>query len=207
MALASQVLFLSMPKNNRNGQAAILSPQQLNKLFKAMPSSHHRLIFNICRYTTERISAVLKLQISDVYEKKGAPKSIIVFRGSTRKASAGKPGKTREVPVHPRLRELLIAYKVPTETSWLFPNPYNLRSHLSRQAVDEALRRACEKAGLEGMGISTHSFRRTAITELANNGTGIKIIQKITGHASLSQLSAYIEVSERQVEEAINCIL
>ena len=195
-----------MPKINRCGQAAVLSRQEMARLFRAIQSPSHRLIFAICRYTTERISAVLKLEILDVYDTKGKVRPIITFKGINRKGSRGKPGKTRQVPVHPRLKELLDGYEVTPLCKWLFPNPVDPTKHISRQAADEALRRACLKAGLGDAGVSTHTFRRTAITELANSGVQIRVIQEITGHASLAQLKTYIEVSEDQVKEAIKLL-
>lgn len=195
-----------MPKINGCGQAAVLSRQEMARLFRAMSSKNHRLIFAICRYTTERISAVLALEPLDVYDTKGKVRPIITFRGVNRKGSKGKPGKTRQIPTHPRLRELLDGYEVPQGSKWLFPNSSDPTKHITRQAVDEGLRRACEKAGLGDAGVSTHTFRRTAITELANSGVNIRVIQEVTGHASLAQLKSYIEVSEKQVKEAINLL-
>jgi integrase/recombinase XerD len=195
-----------MPKINRSGQAAVLSRQEMARLFRAMQSEHHRIIFAICRYTTERITAVLKLEVLDIYDTKGKVRPIITFRGVNRKGSNGKPGKTRQVPTHPRLRELLDGYEVSSGSKWLFPNPSDPTKHITRQSADEALRRACEKAGLGDAGVSTHTFRRTAITELANSGVNIRVIQEVTGHASLAQLKTYIEVSEKQVKEAINLL-
>lgn len=191
-----------MPKINRSGQAKVLTKTEMSKLMRSFGSPSHKLIFAICRYTTERVTAVLKLELLDVYDTKGKPRPILTFKGANRKGYKGKPGKTRQVPVHSGLRELLEAYEIP-KSKWLFPCPENPLKHLSRQSADAALRRACDKAGLGDAGISTHSFRRTAITELANSGVNIRVIQEITGHSNLSQLKTYIEVSEEQVREAI----
>lgn len=187
---------------NRNGQAKVLSKTEMSKVMRSFTSPSHKLIFAICRFTTERVSAVLKLELLDVYDSKGKIRPILTFKGSKRKGYKGRPGKTRQVPIHASLRELLEAYEIP-KSKWLFPNPENPLKHISRQAADAALRRACDKAGLGDAGISTHSFRRTAITELANSGVNIRVIQEITGHSNLGQLKTYIEVSEEQVREAI----
>jgi len=195
-----------MPKINRCGQAAVLSRQEMARLFRAINAPNHRLIFAICRYTTERIGAVLRLQPLDVYDSKGKVRPIITFRGVNRKGYAGKPGKTRQVPTHPRLKELLDAYEVPPNSKWLFPSSIDNTKPMTRQSVDDALRRACARAGLEDAGVSTHTFRRTAITELANSGVQIRVIQEITGHANLGQLKSYIEVSPKQVKEAIQLL-
>lgn len=192
-----------MPKHNRTGQAKVLSKNEMSRLMRAFTTPSHKLIFSICRYTTERITAVLKLEILDVYDSKGKVRPILTFKGKNRKGYGGKPGATRQVPVHPALKELLEAYELPTGTKWLFPSSRDNKKHITRQSVDAALRGACDRAGLGDLGISTHSFRRTAITDLAGAGIHISTIQAITGHASLGQLKTYIEVSEEQVKEAI----
>jgi integrase/recombinase XerD len=192
-----------MPKVNRVGQAKILSKAEMSKIFKAFRHDDHRLIFAICRYTAERVGAVIRLQPLDVFDAKGIVRPILTFRGATRKGSNHKPGKTRQVPVHPALAELLTAYEVQKGQKWLFPSPVDANKHITIQSADLALRTACDRAGLGDRGISTHSFRRTAITELSKAGINIRVIQRITGHAKLEQLSTYIEVSEEEVTAAI----
>lgn len=88
----------------------------------------------------------------------------------------------------------------------MFPSRADEEKHISKQAADEALRRCCDRAGLGDKGISTHSFRRTAITALAKAGTSPRVIQSFTGHKKLEQLVAYIEVSDEEVKEAIEIL-
>lgn len=195
-----------MPKVNGVGQAKVLSQNELSKIFKNFRHDDHRLIFGVCRYTAERIGAVLQLQPLDVFDAKGNVRPILTFRGRTRKGSNHKQGKTRQVPVHPALAEMLRAYKIEKGQKWLFPSPTDPNKHLTQQSADLALRTACDRAGLGDRGISTHSFRRTAITELSKKGVGIRVIQKITGHAKLEQLSSYIEVSEEEVIAALESL-
>jgi integrase/recombinase XerD len=201
-----QIYKKIMPKINRAGQAKVLTKAEMSKLFKAFRHDDHRLIFAICRYTAERVGAVLKLTPLDVYDAKGKIRPILTFRGNTRKGNNHKPGKTRQVPVHPSLAELLASYPVNLKGKFLFPSPRDENKPLTIQSADLALRTACDRAGLGDKGISTHSFRRTAITELAKSGVSVRVIQKITGHAKLEQLSTYIEVSEEEVIAALESL-
>ncbi|AFZ22365.1 tyrosine-type recombinase/integrase [Allocoleopsis franciscana] len=195
-----------MPKVNRSGQAKVLSKVEMSKIMRSFQSPSHKLIFAICRYTAERISAVLKLETLDVFDVKGKVRPVITFKGANRKGYKNKPGKTRQIHLHPALKELLEAYEIPVGSKWLFPSRDNPLNHLARQSADEALRRACSHAGLGDAGISTHSFRRTAITELDKSGVSIRVIQEVTGHRNIGQLKTYIEVSEAQVTEAIKLL-
>ncbi|MBD2093742.1 tyrosine-type recombinase/integrase [Trichocoleus sp. FACHB-591] len=50
------------------------------------------------------------------------------------------------------------------------------------------------------VGVSTHSFRRTALTQMSSAGMPLRVIQEISGHRSLQALQRYLEVSELQLE-------
>ncbi len=46
---------------------------------------------------------------------------------------------------------------------------------------------------------STHSFRRTALTQMSNAGIPLRVVQEISGHRNLEQLQRYLEVSDDQI--------
>ncbi len=63
------------------------------------------------------------------------------------------------------------------------------------------MREAFERVGIEGG--STHSFRRTGLTQLSNAGIPLRVIQEISGHTNLEQLQKYLEVKPEQVRGAV----
>lgn len=192
-----------MPKINRNGQSAILSDSDYSRIRKHLKNKQHRLIWDIARYTGERWGAILKLRVDDVYDDRGRPRDEITFRACTRKKSPDGQQKTRQVPLHPHLRDSLEVYKACTESEWLFPSPSDRSAPLTLRAGDLALRRAIALAGLESKGISTHSTRRTFITRLHSQGVDLYTLQKITGHQDLKALGRYVEISADRVLNAI----
>jgi len=64
---------------------------------------------------------------------------------------------------------------------------------LTRFMADKLLKSACFRLGL--VGVSTHSFRRTALTQMANAGIPLRHIQEISGHNDLGTLQRYLEVT------------
>ncbi|MGB5711949.1 MAG: tyrosine-type recombinase/integrase, partial [Waterburya sp.] len=58
-----------------------------------------------------------------------------------------------------------------------------------------------QRVGIEG--VSTHSFRRTALTQMSTAGVPIRVIQEISGHRTLDELYKYLEVRPEQVKGAI----
>ncbi len=59
------------------------------------------------------------------------------------------------------------------------------------------MRGACKQVGI--IGVSTHSFRRSALSQISNAGIPLRIIQEISGHRNLEQLQRYLEVTDDQV--------
>ena len=70
--------------------------------------------------------------------------------------------------------------------------------------IHRILTAACKRVGI--VGASTHSFRRIALTTLHNEGVPLRIIQTISGHKSLATLQKYLEVTEKDKEEAISLL-
>ncbi|MEM9487335.1 MAG: site-specific integrase [Cyanobacteria bacterium P01_F01_bin.116] len=175
-----------MPKRDRNGKAEIWTDERLDQLWLEL-APRFRALFSICLYTGCRVSEARQLQAEDIIE------NYIVFRKQTTKAKA-----TRQVKLHPKLRTVLAEIELPSE-GYLFPGKF--RGCITRQTADYALRQACDLLGFRGY--STHSFRRTALTRLSNAGTPLRVIQKISGHASLTELQKYLDVTDDQMEDAI----
>ena len=113
---------------------------------------------------------------------------------------------------HLQLREAVIRLGVYNSTSYgfLFLNPQNPylfsgaegNGCLSASVAKEIFRNACKRVGI--VGASTHSWRRTALTEMHKAGVPLRTIQKISGHVRLKNLQRYLEVSREEVAEAIN---
>lgn len=172
-------------KNNRNGQASTLSESELSELFDTL-SPRYRLLFAICYYTSCRVSEALSLKRSDIVGDR------IVFRAATTKEK-----RTRELKISSRLASVIESVGLP-QSGFIFPNGKG--GHVSRQAADKALREASDYIGL--VGVSTHSFRRSAITKLHSQGVPLKTIQRRSGHASLANLALYIDVDQAEIDNA-----
>lgn len=181
-------------KVNRNGQGKILTVTELQRLFtEGLPSPRDRALFGICLFTGCRVSEALALQTSDI---KGG---VVTFKRSVTKGQL----KTRAMDIQPGLAQLLANYQ-PVKPGALFPGMRGVSEHLTRFAADKILRAACERVGLEG--VSTHSFRRTALTMMSSAGIPLRHIQEISGHNDLGTLQRYLEVTPEQRRDAVAVI-
>ncbi len=184
-------------KINRYGQAKVLSQPELELLFASgLQTQRDRTLFGVCLYTACRIAEACTLKTCDIFNSKEVVRSHLVIRRAATKGQLD----TRTIPILDDLRLLLIAYQPDAGKTYLFSGQWG-RGHLHPDSAARILRTACARVGIEG--VSTHSFRRTALTQMSNAGIPLRVIQKISGHRSLTQLSAYLEVQPEQVTGAI----
>lgn len=195
-------------KNNRHGQAEILKDLELDRIYKQLQSESHKLFFNIARFTGERFGAIAQLQVCDVYVCYSGikePLAEITFRAQTRKASPSGERKTRQAFVCDRLNDYLSSYRGELGKVWLFPSKIKDDLPITFSAADKWLRTAVERAGLGHRGISTHTFRRTFITKLYEEGAiDIYGIQQMIGHSSIMTTQRYLGVSKQKLSSAMN---
>jgi integrase/recombinase XerD len=176
-----------------NGQGKILTSEELRRLFtEGFTRERDRALFGICLFTGCRVSEALALQTTDI---KGGT---LTFRKSTTKGKL----KTRVVDIQPGLAQLLAEY--PTSPGALFPGMRGRSLTLTRFMADKILKAACGRVGLDG--VSTHSFRRTALTMMSSAGIPLRVIQEISGHNDLGTLQRYLEVSPEQKKRAVAVI-
>ena len=187
-------------KIDRYGQAKIFTPEEIQLLFtQGLTKERDRALFGICLYGATRIREACTLRTADVYNRKGTPRSDLIIR---KENSKGKLA-TRTIPMIEELRSLLIDYYPQPRTWFLFSGRHG-KGHIHPDSAGRILKDACDKLDLEG--VSTHSFRRTALTQMSNAGIPLRVIQKISGHRSLGVLQEYLDVTPEQVRGAASSL-
>lgn len=188
-------------KIDGHGQAKILTPEEIEDLFSAQNSNERdRALYAVMLYTACRVSEAVQLRKRDVYDRKGRVRPELLFRKGTTKGKLA----TRCVPIIEDLRRRLVEYQPREDNLYLFPGYiYGNRcdTYLHQDSAQWILKKACNRIGIEG--VSSHSFRRTALTQMSNAGIPLRIIQEISGHRTLDELYKYLEVKEDQVRGAV----
>lgn len=134
-----------------------------------------------------RVSEAVGLRISHVYFKEGFIRVI------------GKGDKERLVPIGEMASDAVKAYldKRPeaadnVSDDIMFLNRFG-RS-LSRQSVFKMIQKQTVMAGLAGRDISPHTFRHSFATHLIENGAGLRMVQEMLGHESITTTEIYTHV-------------
>ena len=166
-------------------------------LISKLPEKHHQIVAEICRRTGCRIGEATQLTWCMVLE------SAVTFqRGITKGKLA-----SRSVPVTLALWEAMRSWRVawlvrqgraPVAGDYLVPGRF-VGSCLSTSSFMDALERTASESGLEG--VSSHIFRRTALTSAYNDGLLLRLLMALSGYKSMSALQRYLEVTPLQREE------
>jgi integrase/recombinase XerD len=146
-----------------------------------------------------RAKELAALRWHDVFDSNGALRDVLHL-----KAAYTKGAKTRDVFLSsPKLRRALLDYRSRTR-----PNDGSLplfRSqkggNLSPSSMARALKSLYREAGLPTA--SSHSGRRTLITNLAERGIDLKAISAIAGHASVRTTAHYVEANPMRLSRIL----
>jgi integrase/recombinase XerD len=150
-----------------------------------------------------RIGEVACLRWSDVINQDGTVKEEIRLLPDMTKGR-----HPRTVFVNIKLREELAAYAAQArcvDRSYpFFASQKSIRSGFGANSLAQAFALLYAGAGVEGA--SSHSGRRTFLTNLANKGTAIHILKTLAGHRSISTTAAYLYSSPSQLKAAVELV-
>jgi integrase/recombinase XerD len=198
LSLGSQLNYLFQMKTNRYGQAAVLNSQQLDQLISALPARHHQVLAEVCRRTGCRISEARQLTWGCITS------SGVTFPKTITKGKLA----SRTIPATQKLQGVLAGWRVewkslnerdPAAGDYVFPGRFAGQC-LSSRAFMDALELAAHETGLEG--VSSHSFRRSALSAASEAGVPLAALRALSGHQSLSTLQRYLEISQTAKEQA-----
>jgi len=188
-------------------QARTLTSPEIDQLLEHIDTKKYalrnRCMMLLTHWAGLRIGEVACLRWSDVITNEGAVKEEIRLLPDMTK---GRHART--VFVSAKLRAELQAYadqaKCVERSYPFFASQKSIRTGFSANSLAQTFALLYEGAGLEGA--SSHSGRRTFLTNLANKGTAIHILKTLAGHRSISTTAAYLYSSPGQLKAAVELI-
>lgn len=172
----------------------------LKQPVNVLKSNRDRALFGLGIYTGLRVGEIIALRYDQVFTASGGVRNNLKVVRLKKKNTVYS-----EIPIHPKLRERLTEYqKKITKGDWLFPSEDSATGHLERVRAHHILRDAFDRLRLDDA--STHSMRRTCLTNMSRAGVPLRTIQEISGHASLSQLQEYLAVDPADKHHAISML-
>lgn len=111
-----------------------------------------------------------------------------------------KNGRARAFTLPPKALQHVDAWRQgcpENQRGWIFPgNP--ARQPLSTRAGQLAITRLAQRVGLQG--VSSHSFRRSALTTAHQAGLPLRALAELSGHQSLASLQRYLDADAARAQ-------
>lgn len=166
---------------------AVLSRDEVVRFLEAVPSLKSRVALTTAYAAGLRVSEVVSIEIPHIDSER------MVIR-----IEDGKGGRSRYVMLSPQLLGILRAYwKLTRPKRFLFPGR-DQNTALSVTVLHAACRSARAAAGIAKK-VSVHTLRHSFATHLLEQGTDIRIIQALLGHANLSSTARYTRVATSMI--------
>ena len=164
----------------------ILSCQEVHSLIDVTGNPKHKAIIALLYSSGIRIGELINLGLRDI--------------DSTRmriRVVHGKGNKSRDTLLAEKTLHLLRDYYKfiqPKPLLYVFEAGWSRGKPYSASSVRKIVKRAAAKAGIK-KDISPHSLRHAFATHLLEQGTNLKVIQKLLGHTSLRSTMVYLHVA------------
>jgi integrase/recombinase XerD len=148
-----------------------------------------------------RVGEIASLRLGDVRNSDGAIKAEVRL---TAEQTKGRQPRTVFLPQ--KLRDELQAYlalrKGAADSQPLFLTAG--RRAFSANVMAQHFHYLFRRAGVAGA--SSHSMRRSFITNLANQGIGVRVLASLAGHRSIAVTQRYIDVNDDMKRRAVELV-
>ena len=186
-------------------QARALNAAEMEQVLTHVNASRHahrnRCFILLTHLAGMRVGEVASLRWVDALTADGHIKEEIRLLPEMTK---GKHART--VFISTRLREELQRYadiyrrSAPLECP-LFYSQKDARKGFTANSLTQTVAKLYRGAGLDGA--TSHSGRRSFLTNLANKGTAIHLLRTLAGHRSISTTATYLYSSPTQLKAAV----
>ena len=185
-------------------QAKTLNATELRRVLDYTATRKHSARNRALLMTTflsgMRVGEVASLRFSDVLNTDGSVKNEIRLR-----AEQTKGKEARVVFVSEKLRKELEQYvrllNITDMSRKFFYSQKTKSDGFTANTLTQFFHYLYKRSGIDGA--SSHSGRRTFITNLANKGVGVRVLMSLSGHKNISTTQAYIDVNDDMKRKAV----
>lgn len=191
-----------MPK-----QAKTITPQDLRKLLDFVSAHKHgvrnRTMLLATHLAGMRVGEVASLRYGDVVNDEGEVRDQINLipeqtKGRHARAVFVNAKFKRELEVY------LASHPMQHAGDRLFYTQKKGRAGFTPNTLAQYFHYLYKRAGIAGG--SSHSGRRTFITNLASKGVGVRVLMSLAGHRHIGTTQAYIDVNDDMKRRAVEMV-
>ena len=186
-------------------QAPVLSERDKQRVLQSLHRhsypARNRCMLMLSWLAGMRAAEIAALRIGDVLDGEGGVRTEIMLKPQQTKGS-----KARTVLVNTQLRGELASYISTCNHS--DPSIALITSKtakpLSPNGLCQVMLHIYDKAGLDKA--TSHSGRRTFITDLAHKGVNVRVLAALAGHAGIATTQKYIDLNENVMRAAVELV-
>jgi integrase/recombinase XerD len=186
-------------------QAKTLTPVEIDQVLNYIADQSYplrnRVMLLTGLFSGMRVGEIASLSIGDVMNVDGSVKAEVRL---TAEQTKGRQPRTVFLPQ--KLRDELSAY-LALRTDAKPEHPLFItagRKRFSANVMAQHFHYLFKKAGIAGA--SSHSMRRSFITNLATKGIGVRVLASLAGHRSIAVTQKYIDVNDEMKRNAVELI-
>lgn len=186
-------------------QAKTLTPQEIEHVLAHIAQRSYalrnRVMFLTGLWSGMRVGEIASLRVSDVVNTDGSIKAEVRL---TAEQTKGRQPRTVFLPQ--KLQQELADYMSLRPSA---KSHYPLfitagRKRFSANVMAQHFHYLFKSAGIAGA--SSHSMRRSFITNLAARGIGVRVLAELAGHRSIAVTQKYIDVNDDMKRNAVEMV-
>ena len=178
---------ISIPHPKRNKKIpVVLTAEEIKKLINSTRNIKHRLIIRLLYGCGLRVSETVNLKKSDFDFNEG----LIHIK-------LAKGRKDRFVKIPDSLKQELNNYTELNDNEIFFVSARG--GKLTTATIRKIIKNSAKKAGIN-KNVHPHTLRHSFATHLLEQGTDLRIIQKLLGHSDIKTTQIYLQVSNQSIK-------
>ncbi|MDD5043701.1 MAG: tyrosine-type recombinase/integrase [Patescibacteria group bacterium] len=180
--------FVKIPRIKKEKHLpVVLSHEEINRMIGLSVNPKHRCILSLLYGTGVRVSELTHIKMCDIDLDRMV---LRIYQGK---------GKKDRLTILPATLKKILSQQQGLKTSedFLFTNGRGGR--LTEASIQKIVALAAAKAGI-GKTVSPHTLRHSFATHLLENGTDIRYIQELLGHAKLQTTQIYTHVASNNIK-------
>ena len=188
-------------------QAKTLTQQEIRQVLDYVATRKHSFRNRAMIYTMfntgMRVSEIAALRYEDIIGSDGVVRREIQLKAEDTKTNEARVVFINE-KLHKELTKYVSAFKPINLSVKLFYSQKRDSDGFTANTLAQLFHYLYAKAGIKGA--SSHSARRTFITNLANKGVGVRVIMGLSGHKALSSVQCYIDCNDDMKRKAVELV-
>jgi len=179
---------LDIPNPKRNKKIPeILTIDEIRRMIDSTSNIKHKIIIKLLYGCGLRVNELINLKEEDLN-----------FNEGLIKINLGKGKKDRFVNVPNSIKEELNSYCNLNNSEFLFPSNRNAKT--TKKTIQKIVSNSAKKADIKKR-VYPHLLRHSFATHLLEQGTDLRIIQKLLGHSDIKTTQIYTQISQASIKK------